>query len=524
MSREASSEELADIVELFRAAATRCREGELDGIEITMAHGMLLASFLSPLMNRRTDQFGGDIDGRTRFPLQVVAAVRQALGDDAIIGIRMPGDELLEDGIRAAEAAALARRLTSDGMVDYVSVTAGNNTRKLARVDHWPPTPAPFAAFRHLSRAVREGLDIPVATVGRVTTLEQAEDILATGDADLVGMVRAHIADPRLLPKAKARETKTIRPCVGANVCINALLNHETLTCMVNPELGRPLSSIDRPIAASRSAVVVGGGPAGLEAARRLALRGFQTTLLEASDRLGGQLDRWCRTPSRQEFLKVIRWWADELERLEVRVELGRPAEPGDILDQRPSIVLLATGSTPIRDRATPLGGLPSFGAYDVPERGGHVLVQDEIGRLAAMLTAERLSLTWNKVTLVTSALHPGEGEGITTNYTLLRELGRRGVAIHERARVVNIEAGTATLRGVFDEARPTIPAIDAVVSVPGAKSHAPLFPALTAHGLDVRLIGDAKLPRDVTAAVRGAAETVWSLEVGNDPHVDLKT
>jgi 2,4-dienoyl-CoA reductase-like NADH-dependent reductase (Old Yellow Enzyme family) len=291
ISREASPDELAGIVALFRAAARRCREGDLDGIEVTMAHGMLLASFLSPLMNRRTDRYGGDIEGRTLFPREVLAAVRETMGEDAIIGIRIPGDELVPGGIEAAEAAAIAARLAATGLVDYVSVTAGNNTRKLARVDHWPPTPAPFGAFRHLSRAVRQAVGaIPVATVGRVTTLALAEEILAAGDADLVGMVRAHIADPRLLPKARAGEGRTTRPCVGANVCINALLDHKTLTCMVNPELGRPASTIDRPIGAARSAVVVGAGPAGLEAARRLALRGFATTLLEASDAVGGQM------------------------------------------------------------------------------------------------------------------------------------------------------------------------------------------------------------------------------------------
>jgi hypothetical protein len=480
-----------------------------------MAHGMLLASFLSPLMNRRQDDYGGDLDGRTHYPRRVLAAVRDAMGANSIIGVRIPGDELVDGGIGPDEAARIAARLVATGMVDYVSVTAGNNTRKLARVDHWPPTPAPLGAFRHLSRAVKQAVSVPVATVGRVTTLELAEEILAAGDADLVGMVRANIADAQLLPKALDLRARTIRPCVGANVCINSLLDHKPLTCMVNPELGRPLKTIDQPIGAARAAVVVGAGPAGLEAARRLALRGFSTTLLEAEDGIGGQMHRWSATPSRSEFRQVIRWWGDELERLEVAMRLGEAADAATVAALQPAVTLLATGSTVTVD-GQDRQPLPAFGPYDAPAEGGHVLVRDEMGRLAAMLTAERLSLGWQRVTLVTSALHPGEGEGITTTYPLLRTLAERGVEIIDRAVVSRFDADTAILTGMFGERREPVRHVDAIVSLLGATSRAPLFAPLTALGLDVRLIGDARLPRSVTQAVSDAATTVWSLEASN--------
>lgn len=162
-------------------------------------------------MNHRTDQFCGDIEGRTLLPRQVPRAVREALGADRILGIRVPGDELIPGGIDAEEAARLSARLVATGLVVYVSVTAGNNTRKMAHVDHWPPTPAPFAAFRHLSRAVKAAVDVPVATVGRVTTYATADEILASGDADLMGMVRAHVADPALLPKSVAGQAGRVR-------------------------------------------------------------------------------------------------------------------------------------------------------------------------------------------------------------------------------------------------------------------------------------------------------------------------
>ena len=517
MSREATRDELAEIAELYRAAAVRCREGDLDGVEVTMAHGMLLASFLSPLMNRRQDGFGGDREGRTLFPRQVLAAVREALGEDRIVGIRIPGDEMVDGGIEADEAVGIARRLVATGMVDYVSVTAGNNTRKMARVDHWPPTPAPFGAFRHLSRAVRQGVDVPVATVGRVTTVALAEEILAAGDADLVGMVRAHVADPRLLPKARSGAPRTVRPCVGANVCINALMDHKSLMCMVNPEIGRRPETLNRPIAASRPAVVVGAGPAGLEAARRLALRGFETTLIEAGAGLGGQMAQWAETPSRLEFKRIIAWWGDELDRLGVRVRLGADATVERLRDMGPSVVLLATGSVPLAAPCVASDLVPSYGPYEAPREGGHVLVYDEMGRLPAMLTAERLAQSWRKVTFVTSMLHPAEGEGLTTAYSLLRALAGHGVEIIDRAKVARMQGRDAILKGVFGENRPPVRAIDAVVSLSRTVSRNNLLAPLRALRIDARLIGDAKLPRSVTEAVQDAATTVWALEDGRN-------
>ena len=376
-SREATPDELADIAELYHTAALRCRAGDLDGVEVTMAHGMLLASFLSPLMNRRTDCYGGNLDGRTLYPREVVSAVRSAMGPDAIVGIRIPGDELVQGGIGPEGAAVLAERLVRSGEVDYVSVTAGNNTRKLARVDHWPPTPAPLAAFRHLSRGVKGAVQVPVATVGRVTTLALAEDILRSGDADLVGMVRANIADPELLPKSRAGRAASVRPCVGANICINSLLDHKPLTCLANPDVGRPAARIAEGWGTGRRAVVVGGGPAGLEAARRLAIGGWRTILVEREARLGGQIALWSQTPSRIEFLQLVNWWAGECQRLGVDVRTSVEAGVALLTRIAPDLVVVATGSTPVNAPVPQQGdSLRQIGPYDPIPAGGHVLAE----------------------------------------------------------------------------------------------------------------------------------------------------
>jgi 2,4-dienoyl-CoA reductase-like NADH-dependent reductase (Old Yellow Enzyme family)/thioredoxin reductase len=512
-SREATPGELAEIAELYRAAALRCRAGDLDGVEVTMAHGMLLASFLSPLMNRRTDRYGGDLDGRTLYPREVVSAVRSAMGPDAVVGIRISGDELVEGGIGPEEASVLAERLVRSGEVDYVSVTAGNNTQKLARVDHWPPTPAPLAAFRHLSRAVKRAVQVPVATVGRVTTLPLAEDILRSGDADLVGMVRANIADPELLPKSRAGRAASVRPCVGANVCINSLLDHKPLTCMANPDVGRPLGRIAEGWGAGRRAVVVGGGPAGLEAGRRLSIGGWRTIVLEREARLGGQVALWSETPSRIEFLRLVNWWADACQRLGVEVQTSAEADAALLTRLAPELVVVATGSRPVEAPVPQEGDeVSQIGPYHPIPAGGHVLVRDEMGHLAALLTAERASLSAARVTLVTSLLYPGEGDGLTTVYPLIRDVAARGVTMIDRAKVTGIDGRRVLLKGLFGEARPPVEDVDAVVAVVGAVSVAGLGLEARRAGLTVMTIGDAHLPRAVTSAVSHAARLVDGL------------
>lgn len=515
-SRMASRDELAEIVELYRTCAARCRAGGLDGVEVSMAHGMLLASFISPAMNFRDDDLGGDVEGRTRFPRQVLRAVREACGDDMIVGVRMPGDELIPDGIGAEDAAAIARIIAATGDTDYLSVTAGNNLRKLARVDHWPPTPAPFGAFRHLSRAVKQATDMPVATVGRVTTIELAEAILRDGDADLVGMVRANIADPQILPKSRKGNSKGVRPCIGANVCINRLLDHKSLGCMVNPETGRNLQRLETPVGnGTLAVVVVGAGPAGLEAARRLAIRGFAVEIFERDAIAGGQMRKWSDTPSRREFFRALKWWDLELDRLDVTRRFGEEANVERLIKAKPGLVVAATGSTPMEARVPDQGGgvaqVSPYAALDLPG-GDHILVRDEMGRLGAMLIAEQLKQRWKHVTLVTSLMFPGEGDGITTSYTLLRALAEAGVTIIDRAKPSRVEGSRVHLDGVFGEARGSVEAVDAIATVVGSVSETSLVAPLRKAGVPTYVVGDAKLPREVADAVEDAATTVWSL------------
>jgi hypothetical protein len=481
-----------------------------------VAFGTMLAAFLSPFTNRRSDAYGGSLENRLRFPLAVVGAVREALGPELILGVRLVADELVDGGLTVEDAPELARRLVATGKVDYLSVIAGNNLVRSARVRHWPPTPAPHGLFRDLAAAVKRAVgDVPVCCVGRITDPRLAEEIVASGDADLVGMVRAHLADPELVAKARAGRPQAIRPCVGANVCINRLLANSELRCLANPTLGREAEWGDPPPrdAEGRGAVVVGRGPGGLEAARVLAQRGFSVVLFERARELGGQLRRWSQAPSVREYGKLIRWWRGQLEELGVEVRLGVNVSAREVAASSPDAVVVATGSSPLADAAATgsIRRLSILDAFDGPAATRAVVV-DSLGRADAALAAESLAASCGEVVLVTSCFHVGEGEGITTLYPLLERLAALQIRLVERARVTHGEGDTLFLSGVFGETKPAIHDVDLLVTWNGgvavhelADELRPAFPTLA-------LVGDALAPRRCHDAVREAHEAARTL------------
>jgi len=502
--RPATAAELARIVEQYAEATDRCRRGGLDGVEISMAHGLLLAAFLSPLTNHRDDEYGGSFDRRLVLAEEVLDAVREAAGPGMAVGIRLGTDDLVEGGLRPPEAALVAAAL--EPRVDYLSVMVGNNSRLEPRVQHWPPTPAPFGLFREMARTVKAAVNKPVCAVGRVTTTALANAMVASGDADVVGMVRAHIADPELLPKSRVRRVPDVRPCVGANVCVNESLAGRTLTCLVNPDAGRDgEESLSFDVGGAR-VVVVGAGPAGAEAAHRLAARGYRVTLLERGDEIGGQVLSWTRSRSRREVRRFLEWQGRRLAATGVDLRLGVSATADDVAALAPALVLDATGALP-----APLGGLrvdesvPLLApGADVP-RGARVVVYDGVGEADAMLLAEHAAESGATATLVTGRVHVGEGEGVTTLFPLVRRLAELGVDVVERARPVAAVDGQVVLEGVFGEARSPVPA-DLLLPWVGGAIGGDLGAALSDRGLPVLAVGDAVRPRRATAAVQEGA------------------
>lgn len=314
-----------EVVAGFAAAARRCRQGGLDGVEVHGAHGYLPGQFLSPLTNRRSDGYGGSLENRTRFLREVLAAIRAAVGAGFPVGVRLSGTEGVAGGIQPDEARRTAEILEAAGLVDFVNVSMGSYYafHKFIGAMHEPlgyeiPTSEPA------TKAVR----VPTIVTGRIMDLHDAEQIVRSGIADLVSMVRATIADPEIVAKSFRGDAKRVRPCISCNQgCVGGLLGAVGhVGCLVNPEAGFEADAQLAPARAPRRVLVVGGGPAGLEAALTAARRGHRVTLCEAGTQLGGVAQLARRAPHREDMVVIANWLAQELELLGVQVRLGAPS------------------------------------------------------------------------------------------------------------------------------------------------------------------------------------------------------
>ncbi|HEX7740037.1 MAG TPA: NADH:flavin oxidoreductase [Marmoricola sp.] len=433
------------IVSAFAVAAERCRASGLDGIEL-MANGHLLDQFWSPETNRRDDDWGGDFERRMRLPVAVVRAIREQVGPEFVVGLRMAVDEGRPGGLTEADGIEIARRLSAEG-IDFLSVIRGSldTDKHLSRVI--APMGTPAAADLAFAGRVKAALDIPVMHAGRIADVATARFAIREGLLDMVGMTRAHIADPHLMTRVMEGTEDRIRPCVGAGYCIDRVYDPSDALCIHNPATGRETllpHDVSR-AEVRRRAVVVGAGPAGLEAARVLAERGHDVTLFEAGSQPGGQVRLAAFAPRRQDLIGIIDWRVQECERLGVTIKCDTYVEPADVIAEQADVVIVATG------------GIPNTAVVDGSERlitdtwqilsrevkpAASVIVFDDNGDHQGPSVAEMLAETGAQVEYVTPERSIAPLVGGTNYPYYLEAFARRGVRVTLNARVTSVARG----------------------------------------------------------------------------------
>lgn len=519
--KEMSLTEIAEVIEAYKNSTTVVRKAGLDGVEILAAFGFLPGSFFSPLTNKRSDRYGGSVENRVRFALEAAAAARDAAGPNLIVGMRIPGDEKTKGGLGNADMIEIAQALAASRLIDYLNVTAGTNNDRIMRFEHWPASPAPHGLFVPLATQIRKAVDIPVFVTGRVTDPALAEAIIARGDVDMVGMTRAHIADPDIVAKVTAGAEETIRPCVGAGFCVHRAVSGKVIRCFHNPEAARELNfQDDETPTKAKKVAVVGGGPAGLEAARLAAERGHQVTLYEAGDHLGGQLDLWSQSPFAKEYGRSIDWYRGELQRRQVRVNLSQELSPDDLAKIEADALIIATGSqAKLIDNYEGLGscGFPVVTPADVlgdkvTTSVGHVVVIDEGGGRNALAAAEVLVDQAAKVTIITGDAAVAENIDGTVKTQLYRFLLSKGAAFRAMEDVSGLASGKVLTRNIYTNEANEIADVDLLVDWRGSVARTDLTATAETLFEEVHVIGDSLAPRTVQFAIAEGAEAARKL------------
>lgn len=491
----------------YAGSARLSLDGRADGVEIHLNHDDIHEWFLSPFTNQRTDAYGGSLENRCRFAVETLQAIRDEVGTSMTVGVRLNIREEVPGGYDTGGGVEIAQYLESTGLIDYVHGVVGSPWGNPSYIQ---PTYFDPAQWSELAGELKTGLSIPVVHTGRINSPDVAERVLAAGHADIVGMARAHIAEGRILEKARHGRVTEIRPCVGGNECISRrYVEGLGFGCAVNPRTSHEVEGPWPRLSGTRNLLVVGGGPAGIELAALTRESGFDVTVWEAEGELGGQLRYAAMAPRHEMYAAYLDWQRRRLRDLGVDVRLGHRATAHEVSEAGADVVAVATGATPRIPQIPGVDGPTVVDLRDVlagrATVGSRVLVVAQDDHVAPLSVADLLSGRGHEVVVTYATAGPAPLLGRYIVGGVLGRLDAQGVRMRFMEEVVAIRGTEVVVRNVYSLREETVGGFDSVVlacgSVPDSRLYDTLKPQLPA----VHVLGDAYAPRRLVFATKQA-------------------